>query len=223
VDDALNVRDKAGMDGKKIARLLANERVFLLGDIIYVDTEPTYKEWYHVRFTYGGTEMEGYVSAEFVVPDGTVDVPVPKPAPPASSKHTVGETYITEIAAGTTVGDFAQTFDCTVRILRVKDGTETELTAEDTLATGDELCVYVGSVKVYSYLIVVKGDVSGDGTVDAKDYMMTKRAVLGTYTIEGAGHRAAAVDNDKIEVRDYMMIKRVALGTYTFTYSYETE
>lgn len=222
VDDALNVRDKAGMDGSKIARLPANERVILLGDVIHIETEPTYKDWYHIRFTYGGTAMEGYVCAEFIIPDGTIDVPVAKPNSPVSNKHIVGETYVTEIPAGTTLEAFASTFDTAVRVFRIAGETETELTLQDVIATGDELRVYVGTEIVYRYVLIVKGDVNCDGEVGAADYMMTKRYVLGTYTLEGAPFLAAALDDDIVELRDYMMLKRVALGTYAFSYVFDS-
>ena len=222
VDDALNVRDAAGMGGKKIARLLPSQQVILLGDIIIVDSEPTYKEWYHIRFTYEGAEMEGYVAAEFIIPDGTVDIPVKKPAPPVSNKFLMDALYVTDIPAGTTLQAFLETFDVQVRVFRIKSDAEVELTPEEVIATGDEMRLYLGDTLVYSYLLVVKGDVGGNGAIDAKDYMMTKRIVLGTFSVEGAPFRAAALDDEKIDVRDYMMIKRVALGTYTFRYSFES-
>ncbi len=61
-----------------------------------------------------------------------------------------------------------------------------------------------------------RGDVNGDGKVDARDYMMTKRAVLGTYTLSAVQNLAADVDgNGTVNARDYMMLKRAVLGTYT--------
>ncbi len=221
VDDALNVRDKAGMDGEKVARLLNGDRVIILGEVIHVETEPTYKDWYHIRFTYEGAETEGYVCAEFLTPDGTIDVLMEKPASLASSLYLIGETYITEIPAETTLASFADTFNIPIRIFRFDGETETELCAEDLVATGDELRVYVDSLVVYRYVLVVKGDANRDGYVDASDYMMTKRVVLGTFDLEGAAALGAAIDDEEIDARDYMMLKRVALGTYRFTYVFD--
>ena len=221
VDDALNVRDKAGMDGQKIARLLPGERVIILGELIHVETETVYKDWYRIRFTYGGTETEGYVCAEFLTPDGTIDVPMEKPASLTSSKHLVGETYVTEIPAGTSLAEFAGTFHTAVRVFRITGETETELTAEDLVATGDEVRVYADTLIVYRYTLVVKGDVNCDGTVDTMDYMMSKRFVLGTFALEGAPYLAAALDDETVDAIDYMMLKRFALGTYTFSFVFD--
>ena len=60
------------------------------------------------------------------------------------------------------------------------------------------------------------GDANGNGKIDAKDYMMVKRHVLGTYELTGDQLTAADVNgNGKIDAKDYMMVKRHVLGTYT--------
>ncbi len=221
VDDALNVRDKAGMDGQKIARLLPDERVILLSDVIHVETETVYKDWYHIRFTYEGRETEGFVCAEFLTPDGTIDVPIQKPASLVSNKYLIGETYITEIPHSTPLSEFASAFDTEIRVFRTVGETETELTAEDVIATGDELRVLLDTQVVFRYVLVVKGDVDCDGKVGTPDYMMSKRYSLGTYVLEGAPFYAAALNDDTVDAVDYMMLKRFVLGTYTFSYVFD--
>ena len=62
---------------------------------------------------------------------------------------------------------------------------------------------------------VLLGDADNDGKVNAKDYMMVKRVLLGTYDIANINAEAADVDGDgTLKVRDYMMLKRHILGTY---------
>lgn len=59
------------------------------------------------------------------------------------------------------------------------------------------------------------GDVNGDGKANALDYLLLKRAVLGTYNLTEAGGKAADVNGDgKINAVDYMLLKRHVLGTY---------
>ncbi|MBP5231203.1 MAG: bacterial Ig-like domain-containing protein [Clostridia bacterium] len=59
------------------------------------------------------------------------------------------------------------------------------------------------------------GDVNFDGTVNARDYMILKRAVLLTYSLTGDQREAGDVLTDGIvNARDYMLLKRVVLGTY---------
>ncbi|MBP5230932.1 MAG: discoidin domain-containing protein [Clostridia bacterium] len=62
----------------------------------------------------------------------------------------------------------------------------------------------------------VFGDVTGDGFVNAKDYLLLKRTVLGTYTPTEAERGRMDIDGDKIvNAKDYAIVKRVALRTYT--------
>ena len=59
-----------------------------------------------------------------------------------------------------------------------------------------------------------KGDVNGDGKVDAFDYMMTKTTVLGTYVPEADAKERMDVNTDgSVDAFDYQMIKSVVLGT----------
>ncbi len=76
-----------------------------------------------------------------------------------------------------------------------------------------DLVVSVGpnEIVILDYYIV--GDVDGDEEVNAKDYMMLKRAVLGTYTLNKSA--AADIDGDgNVNAKDYMMLKRKVLGTF---------
>lgn len=59
------------------------------------------------------------------------------------------------------------------------------------------------------------GDVNGDGDINAIDYLLVKRAVLGTYTLTDAARIAADIQQDgTIDAVDYMLLKRYILGTY---------
>lgn len=58
------------------------------------------------------------------------------------------------------------------------------------------------------------GDVNGDGSLDAFDYMFVKRAVLRTFAL---GERAGYADVDRngdVNALDYMFIKRAVLRTF---------
>lgn len=59
----------------------------------------------------------------------------------------------------------------------------------------------------------VAGDVNGDGVLSALDYMIIKRAVLGSITLSREETYAADVNKDgEVDSRDYMTIKRAILG-----------
>jgi len=60
-----------------------------------------------------------------------------------------------------------------------------------------------------------RGDVNLDGKIDAKDYMMLKRAILGTHTLKEEQLFGADVNGDGARnARDYLMLKRHVLGTF---------
>ncbi len=60
-----------------------------------------------------------------------------------------------------------------------------------------------------------KGDVNCDEKINATDYIMLKRAILGTYELSEDGEQVADINGDeKVNATDYIMLKRVILGTY---------
>lgn len=59
------------------------------------------------------------------------------------------------------------------------------------------------------------GDVNGDGTVDAFDYLLAKRICFGTYVPTEEELKRCDIDGDgKVSAMDYLLIKRKAFGTY---------
>ncbi|MBO4452677.1 MAG: hypothetical protein J5793_01960 [Clostridia bacterium] len=70
-----------------------------------------------------------------------------------------------------------------------------------------------------SYTVVVRGDCSGNGTVDAADYMMTKRTVLGTYSPDETRLAAMCLKSSgRPQSVDYIMLKRHVLKTYDINF-----
>lgn len=62
-----------------------------------------------------------------------------------------------------------------------------------------------------------KGDLNGNGQVDAQDYAMCKRAYLGNYQLNNVQFAAADINgNGVIDVSDYTKISRFTLETYYF-------
>ncbi len=63
---------------------------------------------------------------------------------------------------------------------------------------------------------VLLGDVNGNSKIDTADYIILKRACLGTYTLNDSQSKAGDINkNGKIDTADYIILKRVCLGTYT--------
>ncbi len=61
----------------------------------------------------------------------------------------------------------------------------------------------------------ILGDPSGDGKVNANDYMMLKRHVLHTFKLTADQIAVVDINKDgKVNATDYMLLKRAVLGTY---------
>lgn len=62
-----------------------------------------------------------------------------------------------------------------------------------------------------------KGDISGDGHIDAVDYLICKRIALGTYAPSAVEASAADIDgSDTVDSIDYTLVNRYWQGTYYF-------
>ncbi|MBO7215730.1 MAG: hypothetical protein J6V84_01910, partial [Clostridia bacterium] len=70
------------------------------------------------------------------------------------------------------------------------------------------------------------GDLNLPGELDATDYAILRKLVLGTLTAEDIGaiaYATADVNGDKVvNARDYYLVKRAFLGTYVIP-GWETE
>ena len=68
---------------------------------------------------------------------------------------------------------------------------------------------------VWGYSVRSLGDPSGDGKVNANDYMMLKRHVLHTFKLTADQIAVVDINKDsKVNATDYMLLKRAVLGTY---------
>ncbi len=75
--------------------------------------------------------------------------------------------------------------------------------------------------KQYNYVVVVKGDVNGDGLIYATDYVKIKNHIMGKTKLEGAYLKAADINNDNnIYATDYVRIKNYIMGKGTIEQKY---
>ena len=62
----------------------------------------------------------------------------------------------------------------------------------------------------------MRGDVTRDGELDIQDYLLLKRYLLGTYSMNSAQKLCADVNGDyTVDEQDSLLLKRILLGTYT--------
>jgi len=78
---------------------------------------------------------------------------------------------------------------------------------------------YADGIVRFSYVWylgdVAKGDINNNDKIDARDYLLLKRAYFGTYNLTCDLSVADINGNGKLDARDYLLLKRAYFGTYT--------
>ena len=141
-------------------------------------------------------------------PDNTPDDTV---KPTYSSDKLVIGTYITGVEPQTKVSDFLAGFKVQGCTLKVLTSAGAENTA--TVATGNQLGVYVDGKLVESKEIVIYGDVNGDSKVNVLDAIIINRYTISLSEIKGVCMVGADVNRDgKVNVLDAIIINRYTIG-----------
>ena len=130
-----------------------------------------------------------------------------------TAPYTQEEGLLKYVSDGTTVQALLAHFENGA--LEVQDRKGNPLTAADTVGTGTSLTLYSGDQAVDTLVVVVLGDVDGNGTVDTTDYMRIKASFMGSYAMTEVERCAADVDQNGIMgTTDYMRIKAYFLDDY---------
>lgn len=92
--------------------------------------------------------------------------------------------------------------------------------ANDMIGTG-----YIVKINGISYTAVVMGDVDGDATLTTADYIVIKRAYLGTYEASDIALEASGLDiaNEELSTLNYIVVKRAYMGTYDINAKYSCD
>ena len=96
---------------------------------------------------------------------------------------------------------------------KTKEDIKAQFVGDVTVSgTGTGATITAGS---RSLVIIVLGDINGDGKIDSKDYLFVKRAILGTISLSEPQLKAACLgQNTAPSPSDYLKIKRHHLGTF---------
>jgi len=79
---------------------------------------------------------------------------------------------------------------------------------------GDGTYSYTAPEGVSEVLLVVKGDVNGDGAIDKNDYVALKRYCFDTMVLNSEAIFASNINNDdEVNKNDYVALKRACFGT----------
>ncbi len=93
--------------------------------------------------------------------------------------------------------------------------TVTVTSSSSLIATGSTITIK-NSEETKTYTVVIKGDTSGDGKINALDLLQVQKSILGSYSLKEANKLAGDTSNDgKINALDLLQIQKNILGTYT--------
>ena len=206
----VNLRNGPGINGTKVRLTLSSDVKVTVIDKMSYQIDNYY--WYRVKLENG---TQGYIAAQYlntkvVEPETppeeiTPEVPTQPSNPDDMPEQTQPEVTLQNgkiegnnliIAPGTKLTDIqGVTLQGTVL------GTGAKVTFNNN-----------------TYTLVVLGDVSGDGEVKSKDYMMIKNYIMGTLVLNDAEKEAADVSKDnEIKSKDYMIIKNHIMGSSSIT------
>ncbi len=127
-----------------------------------------------------------------------------------NSKLSLKSDMLLNVTTSHTVSDINAQFKYPIGVL---DANGNQLADNKTVATGYK--VYLKADPSKTALIVIKGDVDGNGVIDSTDYMRIKSVFLGNITLSHIYNVAADCDgNGVVDSTDYMRMKAHFLGTY---------
>lgn len=126
------------------------------------------------------------------------------------------DSYIVGFKLGSNVSDIkkAITSNPNVTLVSIKNAEGREISSGN-IATNMKITLTINQ-KQYNYIVVIKGDVNGDGLIYATDYVRIKNHIMGKKKLEGAYLKAADINNDNnIYATDYVRIKNYIMGKGT--------
>jgi hypothetical protein len=132
--------------------------------------------------------------------------------------------YVTTISPDKTSSEIKAQFDNDVIKLKIlkedpsNPGDLVEISDADLVGTGMYLKLYVNDLEKDSKILVIKGDVSGDGKITITDVVKTLNHYLNKVMVSGAYLEAAEVSGDgNITITDVVKVLNHYLGKVYLT------
>ncbi len=213
----LNVRTGAGTTYGSVGRLELGTDVIIFG---MDTTSADGYDWGNVEGeTSSGTTINGYAAMKFITIEGQLPAPTPENENTnfgefeiIDSSLTIKDSVLNGVKSNTKVSDLLKCFKGEVEILNASGAT---LSGDKTVGTGCQIQVTNDGVASIVAVVVIKGDVNGDGDISSQDYVAIKRALFNTSKLENAFLKAGLIsDNSELDVTDYVLLKRHCFGTY---------
>lgn len=133
-----------------------------------------------------------------------------------SSGYRYQTQYISNILLNTDVSKIKNDLESVAgnATVNIKDAND-NIKESGIACTGDKVIINNQS-STETLQIIIKGDTSGDGVINALDLLQVQKNILGTYTLTGAYKEAADTSKDgTINALDLLQVQKSILGTYT--------
>ncbi len=131
--------------------------------------------------------------------------------------YKLNNNYLTSIEANTNVTTLIEDIkkiDATLTI-SIKDANDNDKTT-GLIGTGDKITIIKGDVSE-TYIIVIRGDTSGDGKINALDLLQVQKHILKSTTLTLQRFEAADTNYDgKINALDLLRVQKYILGDLRF-------
>lgn len=152
--------------------------------------------------------LQGITNASSTTPEPVNPTPTPDPMPTENEvltklKLAKKQNYLFGFELGTSLTAMRQSF------LAIKGVSIAELQANNsqTVATDIKLTLGIGNT-THNYILVIKGDVNGDGKIQATDYVKIRNHIMSKSQLTGASLQAADINQDgKVQATDYVKVR----------------
>lgn len=130
-----------------------------------------------------------------------------------SDVHTIGETYIETIVESQTASEVKSQMTNPSEYLKIYNIDGTELLDTDVVGTGCLIKLIINGTEYDSKILIIKGDVNGDGEVGVADIIKLRLHILESTSLTVIEKEAADTNlDDDIGVADLIQIRSHILG-----------
>lgn len=130
-----------------------------------------------------------------------------------SSGYTISDGYFTGLEPNQSISELISNISSIGGVATIFDSDGNNVT-DDIVKTGYKIQISNNQTSK-TYVMVLKGDTSGDGKINALDLLQVQKNILGLYTLSDAYLKAGDTSGDgKINALDLLQVQKNILGLY---------
>lgn len=138
-------------------------------------------------------------------------------SPSYSGSYIVSGGGITGVSPKTTVNSFISKLGCTNGTVSITDYSGNAKSSSDYIGTGDRVKVVVNGTTT-NYMVVIYGDVNGDGQINALDLLKVQKHLMGAATLPDPYLTAANIKRSgNVSALDLLKIQKYLMGAANIT------